>query len=668
MLFKDKKIALFCALPHHTRFLYPLAEAAQKEGANILFFTSLVDYPYEMEIKKRNFVVRLLPEYADTQTRQKINKSTKEILKRWTKINFKWHGFLHWSLFQQYRALTRNVEDYFCIEEMIKTEKPDILVSLHEMNPWGKQIGYLAYKYAVPFITLQEGDYYNILINLTTHTEYSMANLLWGYDTQHRLALHKCSQAKMVIIGNTYLDSIIKKYSSPSTVKEIKKELKIPSNKKVVTLLLNTFWGGVDDKDVWRELLKGLKRPDIFVILKWHPQVPYHLFQNIKTIIKELLPEALIFFSEDPYKIIAVSHYCVVMGKTTLAVEALAFGKPLFDLYNIEGGDEFYKESGIAQSVSPAGHWEALFNTIKTGTVPPDVDKAAKDYIKYAFYERDGKATDRAIDVISFILNNKGQPHIPNTIIANQQINKRASFIILAGTDTLSLSSTLRSLSKYIQNNDYELLLITTNKHNIGKDIANINNIQLMESNNASFPAMANEGAKLAASSRLIFIISGICYHQDDGFMEAIDGGIAGMPIYNADLTPYCLGMGFDFNFTPYQLKKSQEKPPEYISTSLIGIDREVFIALGGFDETVAFSSVDLCLNAKEKGYPVRYIESCMAFAFKQDIVNPPDTGRTEYHYNSWQKKLRFFSRWYGKLPKDDDYLSYAKDFFKAKI
>jgi GT2 family glycosyltransferase len=55
----------------------------------------------------------------------------------------------------------------------------------------------------------------------------------------------------------------------------------------------------------------------------------------------------------------------------------------------------------------------------------------------------------------------------------------------------------------------------------------------------------------------------------------------------------------------------------------LIGIHREVFESIGGFDEGIAnhLIEADICLSAKDKGYPVKYLPDCLGFVYKETFV-----------------------------------------------
>ncbi|WDT80190.1 MAG: hypothetical protein MPW14_24375 [Candidatus Manganitrophus sp.] len=125
-------------------------------------------------------------------------------------------------------------------------------------------------------------------------------------------------------------------------------------------------------------------------------------YEKIEAMFKEIYPSAILYYMYDPYKLIAISDYCVSLGKTTLAIEALAFGKPLFTLPTADTLDDYYVKMGIAQTAFPPGNWSNLLNTVQNG-VPPEVTAKVDQYLKEYFYKLDGKSVERAVEVMGTI-------------------------------------------------------------------------------------------------------------------------------------------------------------------------------------------------------------------------------------------------------------------------
>src|SRR5208337_2349098 len=275
MKLSGKKIVCFSGMPSHTRFFLPIREKIISHGGNFLFIVPLGDYPYEMEMIRQRLTFRYYTDYINDGVREKINNAMRSMLNQWTEICYKWDGFSRWPLFKQSWFFEALIEEHFCMERFFEAEKPDLFLAHHEMNRWGKTIGYLAYKNSVPFVTFQEGDYYSDQAAFHSHTEYSTIDLLWGEQTVKFLEKYGCAHDKMLPIGNTHIDGALRDYTSRPTRVSIKKELNIPSNKKVILFFMDFLYGGIADKDSWTELLKGIEcLKDMAVcIFKWHPVV-----------------------------------------------------------------------------------------------------------------------------------------------------------------------------------------------------------------------------------------------------------------------------------------------------------------------------------------------------------------------------------------------------------
>ncbi len=717
MKLKNKKIAFYIAQPHHSKYLFPVSEAVRKEGAEILFFTTSELYPFEGELLKKGYKYKFVSDYADEETVQQIRRVSNKFYDEWIRLIFHWDGIRHWPLCTQDRLFMSRIEEYICLERMARIEKPDMFVALHEINPWGKEIGHVAAKYGIPYVTLQEGDYYADILNFCVHTEYSTVNLLWGESTVQHLEKFRCSPDKMVIVGNMYLDEVMNKYSTSSMRKTIRDELGIKQGKKVLAFLLGFDWALINRKEIWQALCHGLVGDELVCIFKWHTLVPVVEFNKIETLIKEIMPAAIVLYTYDPYKILSIANYCVVLGRSTIALEAVAWKKPLLEVQSLHaeghgyGGDTYYSTLGIAQLVSPLGNWEKLFSTIKKG-IPEGMQENVDRYVRRAFYKLDGKAIERAASVISFILETReGGPSTPlrdrlridtahRPVPERSRREGRVSFIIPSGNDPEVLLSSLTSLSEGVAFPDWETIIVVNDgaiKHllaGISGDVKIIDastslsdrsrSLSGVEGNNLS--QLFNKGAEASSGEFLVFMMPGIVYLKGEGLIEAMRDGAAGMPIKNADMTPYCLGIGFNFNSTPFFMTAPSTPLRDLPSTSttgrslsevegrdavgggLIGMHRRVFESVGGFDEGIAnhLIEADICLAAKDKGYSVSYLPDCLGVVYKNEAAGHWQEAKGNDYDNGWKRRVRFFAKWCGKLPKDDDIIKFLGDWMKV--
>lgn len=674
-MLKGKKIACFVALPHHTRFLWPITSALEKHGAKVIFFTTMSDFPFEGDLIKKGKACKILQNYVKDDTRKKIDSSIGEFFDIWFRRCFEWDGLRHWPFVLKNGMINAGIEEYFCLDEFIKAERPDMFLALHERNRWGKLIGHLSSQYGIPYVTLQEGDYYEDRLSFSAHTEYSTALLLWGRGIEEMLTRHKSSPDKFVLIGNTHLSTIRDTYFQPDKIMETKKELNIPPDKKVVLFLVGVQWGVAQGDMVWEGLLKGLG-DDVIKIFKWHPKVTYSGFKkDVEKYFKEKFPTCIVLHTYDPYRLIPVSDYCVTLGKTTLAVEALSFGKPLFSLPGRDNEYDHYAKWGISQPLWPPGDYEPLYKTIKEG-VPEVIQKNVDKFLNDYFYRNNAVAIDRAIEVIDFIFDNK-QSRVKESsrrITGQDIIPGRISYIIPSGHDSEALLATLTSLSQNVKHGDWEVIIVVNNEGIRGLLDGISGDVRVVESEGDNLSALYNKGAASSNGEYLIFMKPGIVYLRDEGLLEVIGNGIVGIPIKNADMTPFCLGIAFDFNFVPYKIThcddSASERQVDAVGGGVIAMQRSVYEATGGFDEGIAnhLTEADMCLSAKEKGYSISYLPEALGVIYKETFDLPHDLPNNLPHNadEEWKRRIRFFAKWCGRLPKDDNYIKFAGELLKV--
>jgi len=661
MSLKNKKVACFIGLPHHARFLWPITNALQKEGAQVLHVTSQSYYPYEKEIVKKGGRFVFVQTAVSESLRKKVFSIKREFFKVWSKKNFEWEGLNHWPLMNQYVHLKGAIEESFYMEAFIQKENPDLLLTLHEKNRWGKILGHLSHKLGIPLVTLQEGDLYDKRMSYVGHAEYSTALLLWGRDVGEHLSRLGAAADKFVVTGNTHLNSIQKEGFLKETETGLRARLNIPNERKIVLFLVGFEWGQKSDESFWDNFLKE-SPPGVVCVFKWHPVIQEaHFNQVIKPLFERRFPHCRVTLTENPYQLINLSDYCVTLGKTTLAVEAVSFGKPLFSLPDEEGGQDIYAPSGISQPLV-FGNFEPLNQAIKRG-VPDDMSQKGLQFLENHFYQGNRQAIERATKVIEHICDVKdNQNHFKPRADFKKDV---LSFILPSGSDPKILLNTLTSLKK-ISHHNSEIILVVQDPSIKGAIPADAKNIVLVEEAADFFQkstaseargnhlaSLYNRGFESSSGKFLIFMKPGVLFEKEGDFIEAIKKGVAGMPLMK-NSEPHCFGFEFDFNYVPQRITRPDaQNSVQAIGGGIVGLTHNLFNQLGGFDEGIAdqFVEIDLCLSALQKGVSIEYCRDGLG------IID----GETIEVLDEWKGKIRFFAKWVGKLPKNDDFLSFIR-------
>lgn len=402
------KILCFLAMPHHTRFLQPVLDGLEKKGHEIIYFTTIADFPFEGELRKQGKPYKLLQQYLTPDRKAQVERVHKKFIKEWTTEKvFAWPDMVYWPLALQSNLMRVGIEDYFGIEEMILQEKPDMLVALHERNRWGKIMGYLGCKNHVPFLTFQEGDYYEKRLSFSSHTEYSTAFLVWGQRTMDMLSSLGAAKEKMYLIGNTHLDVVRKKGFSADKKEAIRKELGVTGDKPLVMIFVGLQWSIMHNIKVWNEFFENFPFNDVTAVMSWHPKLVFNSFHNtIKPIFEKAYPQIKMIYGYDPYKSMPASDIIVSLSKSTTVVEALWYGKPIFSVGGFDGEGDIYEGWGISYPLGKMGNWEPLIKYLKDGP-DPEVTKRVEVFLADYFYKHNDVAIERAIELAEVMLKTK---------------------------------------------------------------------------------------------------------------------------------------------------------------------------------------------------------------------------------------------------------------------
>lgn len=655
MSLRGKKVCCFVALPHHSRFMWPVMEEARKAGAGTLFFTTLADYPFERDVMRRGVECRLLQSYATAATRRRIAATTDEFFGRWRREIMQWDGLKHWPMVLQSSLLAAAFEDYHCLDEFMRVEQPDLLLALHERNRWGKLMGHMARKYGAAYLTLQEGDYYEDRLSFCAHTEYTTALMLWGEDTAARLERHGAARNKMVSIGNTHLAQVGVEYFTPQRRRAIKKELGIQEGKKVVLFLVGLQWGIVKSMELWEKLLEGLG-DDVVKVFKWHPKVSVGSFEkDQREGFRQRLPACILLHDYDPYSLLAIADYCVALGKTTLGVEALCFGRPLFSRAGLDGAADHYVEQGIAQSVDKG--WEYFYRTLEHG-VPAEIQRNVDGFMDRFFHRRNQEVMPLARQVMEVLLDDyRVLPKAP--VFKQEVVPGRVSFVIAGGNDGEALLATIVSLAEKVRLPDWEAVVVLSDPA-LREALAPVaGDLVVVEAPGAGLGALYNRGATAASGDTLVFVRAGVLYYKDDDFYAATAEGVAGMPIRHVDMTAYCLGLHYNFNSDPGFIT-SDDRQAQGVGGGILACSRAAYMQAGGFDADIANHLVeaDFCLAANHAGIGVFYQQAALALHIGDGFY---EQDRDEA---AWPRRLRFFAKWRGRLPKDEDFIAYAGPYY----
>lgn len=401
-ILNNKRALCFLALPHHNKLLVPVMQQLQAGGMQVQYCTTAAEAAFELTLLEAKLPYIHAQDYMGA-IQDKINNALDILIPQWQ------HLFLTNAILRgvalpiQDKVLISAIENVFCFDEMIKQVKPDIIFALHELNPWGKTLGYLSHKYKVPYVTFQEGLFYTSIPFNRFHTDYSTACVVWGEQTRQLLVAAGCSNDKIVMLGNVDLELAKEKALSVQNVRHTREMLKLIDGQRLVTIFPSHATYKPFKVPAFIKWLKG--HSDIVICFKWHPTAtvdnineamgPLLKCSNIRSIQDE---------SMDAYALMGASHACVVIGASTTGLEVVAFRKPLIEA-PLPGQQHIsFTQEGVADQVGGFEQFgEAIEKALRDG-ITGAREYAIDKYLAKHFAYQDTGTVGRIVDMVESML------------------------------------------------------------------------------------------------------------------------------------------------------------------------------------------------------------------------------------------------------------------------
>ncbi len=666
----DKKVVFFIALKHHTRFLVPIGKYLEKQGANVLYVIAQGENPQELTAKEFGLEYIHVFDYVTPEDR-------KDILDNYYK---------HRDFFAEHykessilaireatvldRTLLATATEFVGFRNLIAQERPDICFALHELNRWGKILGYWAKKFNVGYITLQEGLNYDFAFTYTGHVQFSTFNLVWGKRVRKKLAEFEAPEDRIIPVGNTHISEEIERLEREN-VREKKRKQYNCNNKYVVLLFLPPHPPSVTDYMPLFEYFQ--KSSDKKIILKWHPTARKPLIDEWTKGIPAKLKKHLVSIhgEESPYELMAMSDLCILTEPSTTGLEAIAMGKPLIKLKFAVSPKMPYSfvKKGVALPFTP-------LELAKTLEEDFDFERAIdknkiEKYLKEELVETKG-CVERIATIARKIIEAK-EARLPDALIPQQPVSVDWSIILPVVNEPAVFLAQLESIASNSENQGlYEVLLLE--RENLKKEVKDIldnlsGDVVRIPIPEAESPfAGVNKAAVMARGKTLILMDYALAPTND--WLSALNRGInrygtariygarianhfgnivhAGI-ILNANNSPVSAYQHLDLNFS-----KALKERPFKLLDKLVAVDRELFYRLGGLrEECNRYSFMDLCIRAeKEMGNPETsiYLPEVLLIQLMED-TKPVD----------YEAAITFYGKWHGDLWQNEDKL-YSSD------
>ena len=146
------KALCFLALPHHNKILLPVMDELKRRGIDVIFCTAQAEAGFEITLQEANLKYIHALDYAQSCASDVVI-ACDTFRGSWLEKVLSIPGLAAIPLPIQDKVIQAAIENVFCFDAMIKDIKPDIIFALHELNPWGKTLGYLSHCRRIPYMT-----------------------------------------------------------------------------------------------------------------------------------------------------------------------------------------------------------------------------------------------------------------------------------------------------------------------------------------------------------------------------------------------------------------------------------------------------------------------------------------------------------------------------------
>jgi Glycosyl transferase family 2/UDP-N-acetylglucosamine 2-epimerase len=663
-VFAGKKALCFIALPHHNRFLVPIMEALQSQGMQVGYFTAAAEGAFEITLNQANLPYRHVLDYANEETSRRTFDAFNELRPIWQDKILNNHTFQSVPVVIQDKVIRAAVENFHSLDRMLEVEKPDLLFALHELNPWGKILGYLSHVHRIPYFTLQEGLYYADIHYYRFHTDFSTACLVWGEDCRQILLRAGCSDDKIYAVGNTHIWTAKALATSEDAVRETRAALGIMPDKKIILFLMSHSQYQPFDM---RVLLDWMKRHgNVVAVFKWHPVTSKEIVDRA---LERLPKEAPLINapSFDTYRLIGASDICITVGNSTTGLEAIAFGKPLLECRLPDQAYSFV-EQGVAESAKGFEDIGEKCAAIFARGLSEARRQQVGKYLAYNFAYQDNQTMERIVAVVADSLAARGKADL---LAAPISVWKETSFpcsIILPVDDAPpeTLLATLASVAENTSGECFEVIIIDCSTRQVTKEMLSTlsGDVTIIQGEpDWNYSIACNRGAAEARGNYVTFLKPGLVIGAGwlEGLLEAaeneINAGVIGGMTLNENGLIWHMGIAFDVNQAPFSIYRllpreisgaRKRRDFRAMMTPFLAT-RELFCRLGGFSTELSnrFEDIDFCLRVRRAG--LRIIYTPASSVTRLQVTWQPEMEQEQLN------RIRFYSKWTGFVWQDDE-------------
>lgn len=663
--FAGKKALCFIALPYHNRILLPVMDELRHRGMNVKFFTVSAEASFEITLNDAGLPYAHALDYATDEVNAQVAQTWQTLRPVWQEKLLTNPLIQGVPVIIQDKILRSALENMFCFRRMLEVERPDVLFALHELNSWGKILGYLSHEYEIPYITFQEGMCYGRTPLYRFHTDYTTACVVWGEADRQVLLSAGCSPEKTVALGNIDLWQAKERVTRPDAMSAAREALGVPRGKKVVLFLMSYAIYNVFDPSEFLQWLKT--HPDTVVIFKWHP---IQTKDVIERALDKLKGNPAVFSVVDfnTYELLAMCDACVLVGNSTTGIEALYFGKPLFEI-PLPGHPFSYSRHGVAESCTGFEDAERKLDQLFTYGPSPEWKQRVEAFLDYYFAYRDGAAVERVVEMVGTMLTARRstlEPLLSRALAPSEPVP--CSFLLPVNDASFdAVLATLKGLEANVPASLFEIILVNALAQEESRALlASVSNdhVRVIPGEPGwTFAQCCNHAATEARGQYLVLLKPGVVVGL--GWLEATletaarepESGVIGGMVLDKHGLLHHIGVAFDVNQSPFSLYRmlpmtfpGAQKQRDFQAVEFpFLVAREQFCRLGGLNTDLLnrFEDVDFCLRVRKAGRRVLYTPHSVSTRLLACWQPTAEQERLTCY--------RFYARWTGALWQNDE-------------
>ena len=674
---KDKTIIAYIALPHHTRFITPVMEKIAALGADIKYVVGQAERSQEITALELGLDYCHIFDFISKEDTEIIHRNYQLLLKTFTP------ALKHQFLFSASPATVIDktiyaaAVEYVGVRNLLRTLQPNLCFALHELNRWGKMLGFWSKMMGIPFITLQEGLTYNLDFGYTGHAQYSTLNLVWGERVRRKFASFEAPSEKIVPVGNTHLAKEIQRQKKYNKREKIRKKYHI-ENEMTGLVIFSSKPAPPDNLlPLFKEVSKN-KRLRLFV--KFHPATKQQEIDRFIESLPEIAQTHTFFIhgQEDTYDLISASDVCILTQPSTTGLEALALGKPLvkMDFGHTPGASFSFVDQKVAVKMTVEELSEAMAEEKDFSRL---IDK---DNIK-KFLENELKDTASAVVNTCTILQEVINSSLKDTIqpIQTETINDmKWSIILIPPENPDQFLFQLNAVSANSNTTeDFETIIITsqkiTNEHMRIIDSLRGDVKHVAISDTKPFIEGVNRAAKEARGQYLSFLPGNLAplpqwlSNLDKGFSAHGTRNIFGARIADNNDQVVHSGMVVGRNNTPVHpyahldihFEPVLKERRFQLIDLFCALPKDLFLEIGGFTPKAGRHMIkDLCLKTG------RYLQRIDPAIYLPDVKLMLLEKNNDK--DSMEDSIYFFSKWHSDLWESESKLFESDDITKQRM